>query len=272
MTDSTSHQVHVASADGTAIAVTVTGRGRPLVVSHGSLESAPFWQVLAEILAPQVTTYAVDRRGHGASGDNRAYAIEREQEDIAAVLDIAGPDAILLGHSYGGVIALGVALSRPPAALILYEPPLPLDGPVGGLAIETFEKALRDGDLDLALTVGLREFVKMPDAAIEGMRQEPVWPALASMTPTWTREVRAIDLFGGDLKRFADLDIPTLLIVGELSPLWLTTNSRRLQQAIPNADLVKIPGHAHLAHNTAPEAMASLILAFVVGAARGVGE
>jgi pimeloyl-ACP methyl ester carboxylesterase len=258
-----SRHLHVTSADGTDISVTVTGQGRPLVVSHGSLESAQFWQVLADALAPTLTTYAVDRRGHGASGDNPAFSIEREQEDISAVLELAGPDAMLLGHSYGGLVTLGVALNQPPAALILYEPPLPLDGPVGGTAIQLYEKALQQHDLDLALTVGLQHFVKMPDAVIDAMRQEPVWPALASMTPTWTREVRAIDDFGADLDRFAALDIPTLLIVGGFSPPWLTENSRRLQRVIPNADLVEIPGHAHVAHNTAPAEMAEAILAFV---------
>ncbi len=258
-----SRQMHVTSADGTDISVTVTGQGRPLVVSHGSLESAQFWQALADVLAPELTTYAIDRRGHGASGDNQAFSIEGEQEDISAVLVLAGPDAVLLGHSYGGLITLGVALTRPPVALILYEPPLPLDGPVGGAAIEPFENALQEEDFDLALTVGLQHFVKMPDAVIDTMRQEPVWPALASMTPTWTREVRAIDGFGADLDRFAALDIPTLLIVGGFSPPWLTQNSRRLQQVIPKADLVEIPGHAHVAHNTAPAAMAEAILQFV---------
>jgi pimeloyl-ACP methyl ester carboxylesterase len=255
--------LNVTSADGTDIAVTVTGQGRPLVVSPGSLESAMFWQLTANVLAPALTTYAVDRRGHGASGDNPSHSIEREQEDIAAVLELAGPDAVLLGHSYGGLVTLGLALSRPPAALILYEPPIPLDGPVGGDAIAAFDGAVAKGDLDEALTIGLRYFVRMPEPVIEGMRQDPVWPVLASMTPTWTREVQAIDQFGHDLDRLSGLDIPVLLITGELSPFWLADVSRRLQRALPSATLVEIPGHAHVAHGTAPEEMAELILAFV---------
>jgi len=106
MTDSPQHK-HVVSADGTTIGVTVTGQGPPLVVSPGSLNAAADWQFLADLLAPQMTTYTVDRRGRGASGDTTAHSIEREQADIAAVLELAGPDAVLLGHSYGGLVTIG---------------------------------------------------------------------------------------------------------------------------------------------------------------------
>jgi pimeloyl-ACP methyl ester carboxylesterase len=238
----------------------VTGQGRPLVIVPGSLHVAQDWQLLADILAPQVTTYAVDRRGHGASGDNPAFSIEREQQDIAAVLRLAGPEAVLLGHSYGGLVTLGVALRQPPAGFILYEPPLPLHGPIGGDALAPFEQAVRDGDLDHALALGLRTFLKLPPEAVETLRQAPGWPALASMTPTWAREVHAMEHFGDDLDRFAAVTTATLLVVGELSPPWLTDTSRRLQHALPNSRLVELPGQAHDAYLTDPQAMAEAIL------------
>ncbi len=77
MTDISPRQTQVTSADGTVIAVTVTGQGRPLVVSPGALCTAQDWQLLADVLAPHMTTYAVDRRGHGASGDSPDFSIER---------------------------------------------------------------------------------------------------------------------------------------------------------------------------------------------------
>jgi pimeloyl-ACP methyl ester carboxylesterase len=255
-------RTHVTSADGTTIAVTVTGQGRPLVVSPGALNTAQDWQPLANVLAPHMTTHAVDRRGRGASGDSPAFSIEREQDDIAAVLELAGPDAILLGHSYGGLVTLGLALRQAPAALIVYEPPLPLNWPVGGDALAPFEQAVRDGDLDHALTLGLRNFLKLPQEAIEVFRRDPVWSVRASLTPTWAREVRAMDAFGDDLKRFAALETSTLLVIGELSPPWLTDTSRRLQQALPNSRIVEIAGQAHDAFLTDPKAMAEAILAF----------
>ncbi|WP_376776147.1 alpha/beta fold hydrolase [Nonomuraea jabiensis] len=114
MTAATTHQSHMTSTDGTEIAVTVTGQGRPLVVSAGALNAAQDWQILADLLAPHFTTYAIDRRGRGASGDNSEHTIQREADDIAAVLELAGPDAILLGHSYGGLVTLAHALHQPP--------------------------------------------------------------------------------------------------------------------------------------------------------------
>ena len=263
MTDSTSRQQHVTSADGTTIAVTVTGQGRPLVVSPGSLSTAQDWQALADVLAPHVTTYAVDRRGHGASGDNADFSIEREQQDIAAVLELAGPDAILLGHSYGGVVTLGLALKHPPAAFILYEPPVPVGGPVAGEALAPFESAVHDGDLDGALTLGLRHFVKLPEPVIELIRSTPLWAPRAALTPTWPRELRGIDAFGADLTRFGALKSPTLLITGELSPPWLVEASQQLQRAIPKSRLVVISGQAHDAHLGDPEGVASTLLTFV---------
>src|SRR3954447_4314176 len=245
MANTQPRQAFVTSADGTKISVTVTGQGRPLVISPGALNTAQDWQLLADALAPHLTVHAVNRRGHGDSDDHEDHNLAREQDDIAAVLDLAGPDAILLGHSYGGIVSLGLALERPPAAFILYEPPVPVAGPVAGGALAPFERAVGDDDLDLALTLGLRHFVKIPDEVIEMLRSTPLWAPRAALTPGWVRELRAIDAFGADLDRFAALTMPTLLITGELSPPWLIDASLDLHRAIPGAEHVVIPGQAH---------------------------
>lgn len=264
MVDTTTKQLFVTSADGTRIAVNVTGEGPPLVVSPGSLSVPQDWQLVADALAPQMTTYAIDRRGHGASSDNQSYDIKREQEDVAAVLDLAGDGATLLGHSYGAVVALGLALELPPAQLIVYEPPLPLDGPVAGAALEACEQAVADGDLDLALTIGLREFVRVPEEGIGPFRQHPEWAVRASQVPGWIRELKATDAFGDGLDRFAKLKIPTLMIVGAVSPPWLVDVSRRLHGAVPGSRFVEIPGQAHDAHVLDPQAMAATIVEFAL--------
>lgn len=141
-------------------------------------------------------------------------------------------------------------------------------GAVGrSVAVEPFEQAVAEGDLDRALAMGVRDFLRIPPEAIEEFRSSPVWPVRASMTPTWAREVRAIDAFGGDLDRFNRLDVPTLLIVGQLSPAPLTAMSRRLHQVLPDSRLVEISGHGHEAYLTAPEAMAEAILPFALAEA-----
>jgi pimeloyl-ACP methyl ester carboxylesterase len=265
MTIHNSLRTHVISADGTTIAVNITGQGRPLVVVPGSLSHADDWQLVADILAPHLTSYAVDRRGHGASGDHPDFSIEREQEDIAAVLQLAGPQAILMGHSYGALVALGQSLQRPPAALIVYEPPIPIDGPVGGDALDGFDHAIQSGDLDLALTLGMRHFVKLPEPSIDALRCDPTWAVRVSRTPTWGRECRQTDAFSPDIDRFAASNTPTLLIIGEYSPPSLTEPSRRLQQVIPNSRITELSGQAHEAFLSDPDALAAAILAFTLG-------
>ena len=273
MTRTPIRRQHVTSADGTKIAVTITGDGPPLVVCPGSLATARDWQMVARALAPRMTTYAIDRRGHGDSGDSPAYRLEREQEDLAAVAGLAGPDVTLLGHSYGAVIALGLAghlarASRTPARLVLYEPPLHLDGPVGGAAVEEYARAVGEDDLDGALALGLREFVGMPDEAIALMRGQPIWARLSGMTPSWTREIRALDEFlaglGRDLGRYGAVSVPVLLLMGELSPPWLTTASRRLARSLPEVTVAELPGHAHDAHVFAASTVADQIAQFAL--------
>src|SRR5512139_4073493 len=117
----------VRSKDGTFIAYEKSGHGDPLVVVHGTSADHTRWGSVLKQLEERYTIYAVDRRGRGESGDTPPYNIEREFEDIAAVVDsIPGP-AYLLGHSYGAICSLEAALlSRNIKKLILYEPPITL--------------------------------------------------------------------------------------------------------------------------------------------------
>src|ERR1700753_68112 len=164
----------VTSADGTQLAVTVTGDGPPLVVCPGSLATARDWQLVPRERSPRLTTYALDRRGHGRSGDDPAYSLDREQDDLAAVIELAAashsagppPGVTLLGHSYGALIALtltvrlaGTALE--PARLVLYEPPLALDRLPGGTALPQYARAVAGGDPDRAVGNRLREVVRV---------------------------------------------------------------------------------------------------------------
>ena len=267
---------HVTSADGTEIAVTVTGDGPPLVVCPGSLATARDWQLVARALAPRMTTYALDRRGHGTSGDDPEYSLEREQDDLAAVAGLAAAahdEALtLLGHSYGALIALELArripAGIPPGRLVLYEPPLALESLVGGPALDEYARAVSADDTDRALAIGLREFVGMPDDAIAVMRQQPIWVRLSGMTPGWTREIRALDEFvadlAGDLSWYGTISIPVLLLMGELSPPWLTAASRRLARSLPDVTVAELPGQAHDAHIFAATAVADQIARFAL--------
>lgn len=264
MTEATK-QITLSSADGTDIAVHVTGSGPPLVISHGSVASGRDWQPVADALATRMTTYAVDRRGRGASGDHEPYDIQREQEDIAAVLKVAGPEATLFGHSFGALVALAVALEKAPAQLIVYEPPLPLNGPVGGEALAVCAQAIADGDPERALITGLRQIVGAPDEGIETFRKDAeFWSERVSLAASWIRELTATDAYDGTLDRFAGLGIPTLVIKGSVSPPWLADAATRLHGVVPGAELVEIPGQAHDAHVYEPGTVAEVIADFAL--------
>lgn len=116
----------VRSKDGTAIAFQRSGAGSPLVLVHGAVSDHSRWMPILPPLEKQFTVYALDRRGRGGSGDTKLYAIEREFEDIAAVVDSIGGPVDLLAHSFGAFCALEAArLTSNIGRLILYEPPPP---------------------------------------------------------------------------------------------------------------------------------------------------
>ncbi len=120
----------VISRDGTRIAVDKRGAGPALLIVGGSLADHRFYAPLAEALAPRFTVYTLDRRGRGHSEDTKPYAPEREVEDAAAVMALAGAPAFLYGHSAGCALALRAAAERPaPARLVLADPPYTPRGP-----------------------------------------------------------------------------------------------------------------------------------------------
>ena len=227
----------------------------------GSLATARDWQLVARALAPRMTTYALDRRGHGTS-DDPEYSLEREQDDLAAVAGSRPQPTTRLE------LARRIPAGIPPGRLVLYEPPLALESLVGGPALDEYARAVSADDTDRALAIGLREFVGMPDDAIAVMRQQPIWVRLSGMTPGWTREIRALDEFvadlAGDLSWYGTISIPVLLLMGELSPPWLTAASRRLARSLPDVTVAELPGQAHDAHIFAATAVADQIARFAL--------
>src|SRR5436190_5786548 len=119
------------SKDGTAIGCFVSGSGTPMVLVHGTSADHGRWAPIMPALERHFTVYACDRRGRGASGLGEPYAIEREFEDVAAVVDGIGGPVDLLGHSYGAICALEASRLTPHLRrLVLYEPPVPAGLPI----------------------------------------------------------------------------------------------------------------------------------------------
>ena len=114
MTTSTEvERITVRSPDGVDLAVWVEGQGPPLVLVHGSIQDHTISAALVAELRTDFTTYAMDRRGFGASSDEPSYSLDREFADVAAVVDEVaartGAPVVLWGHSFGASCAMGAA-------------------------------------------------------------------------------------------------------------------------------------------------------------------
>jgi pimeloyl-ACP methyl ester carboxylesterase len=150
------------SADGTTIGYLRRGAGPALVITHGSVSASEQWLPATEHLAQHFTCYVHDRRGRGRSGDATAYDLSTEVADIAALMAVAGPGAHLLGHSYGALCALAYAEAHAldGGTLLLFEPPLAVDGPVAGAALAAYRDLVAAGDLEGAFEFALVNFVR----------------------------------------------------------------------------------------------------------------
>jgi pimeloyl-ACP methyl ester carboxylesterase len=255
----------VVSQDGTPIAVFRSGSGPALVLVHGTSADHTRWARIAPAFEKRHTVYAVDRRGRGGSGDSPDYAIEREAEDIAAVVDSVGAPVVLLGHSYGAICSLEAArLTNGVARLVLYEPPVPTGitiVPTGlRLRIEACVAANRREE---ALELFFREVVCMPDEQLEMLRSDPAWRARIAAAHTVPREMRVEETYRFDAARFAALRTPTLLLLGGASPRFFAEATRQLDAALPDSRVAVLPGEQHVAMDSAPELFVRTVSEFI---------
>jgi pimeloyl-ACP methyl ester carboxylesterase len=232
---------------------------------HGSVSTHTDWMRVARLLSVRFSCFAMDRRSHARSGPGAsAYSIEREYEDICAVLAVAGPGAALAGHSFGAICAMGAALLHPVPRLVLYEPPLPAGGPIAGENLALYVRAVAEGDLDTALAIGLSKFTRLSDEAILKLRVSRAWPRLRILAPGWSRELEAMDSHPASLQRYRTLACPTLLLRGSVSPEHpMQDAARALSEVLPDVRVETLMGQGHMALRDAPGQVARLIADFL---------
>lgn len=267
------------SVDGTPIAVWTRGAGPPLVLVHGATLDHTTWELLLPHLDTSVTTHAIDRRGRGCSGDRPAYALAREHEDVAAVVDAVaeewGGPVDLLGHSFGGLVTLGAAARTARVRrLVLYEgwpaSPERRAARTEGL-LPAVEQLLAQGRREAALERFYREAIGLSDEEVAGIRALPSWPARVAAAPTLGREIRAVRE-GVDRTLIRQVAAPTLLLVGAASPVALADDAHRLAAVLPAARVEVLSGQGHLAHRRAPALLAERVLAFLTADDAGQGQ
>jgi pimeloyl-ACP methyl ester carboxylesterase len=241
----------VESADGTSIAFETTGAGPPLVLvggafcdRHAKAAGTPF----AAHLARRFTVLSYDRRGRGDSGDTPPWTIEREVEDLAAILAAAGGRALVYGISSGALLALEAAVRGLPIdRLALYEPPIVLDParqPSVRLADEVAALAA-SGRRSEAAELFLTRAVGTPAPAVAGMKQLPMWRGLEALAHTLGHDVRISAGALALVERAASLRTPTLLLVGGASPAWIHEGVRKLAAALPDGRYRSLDGQIH---------------------------
>jgi pimeloyl-ACP methyl ester carboxylesterase len=243
----------VRSSDGTTIAFDRSGEGDPVVLVGGAMADRAAATSVAARLAERFTVIAYDRRGRGDSGDTAPYAVDREIDDIAALIAEVGGSAFVFGHSSGAVLALdaaarGVGIEK----LALYEPPCAVDDtrpalPADYVAhLDELVAAGRRGDaVEYFLTVA----VLVPPEAVAGMRQGEMWPALEAVAHTISYDGRISmatmtpEPLPAD--RWASVTIPTLVMDGDESPPWMRNGVRALTEVLPNARQQTLAGQDH---------------------------
>jgi pimeloyl-ACP methyl ester carboxylesterase len=252
----------VKPSDSGAIAVWIEGDGPPLVLVHGSVSDHTAFAPLIGELRDEVTIFAMDRRGFGASPDGSGYSAEREFSDVAAVVDAVaartGEPVVLFGHSWGASCALGAAPQLPSLrALVLYEPSLGLRYPPG--SIDRIEARLAAGDNEGAVIEMLTDIVGMTEDEIEERRAAPNWPERVATAPTLAREARIEESWDWQPDRFADIDVPTLLLTGSETTADLAEVTLSTAAAIPGAQVHVLASHGHVAHRYAPAVVAEVL-------------
>lgn len=249
----------VVSMDGTPIAYDRRGRGPPVVLVDGALCSRSFGPMakLAALLEKQFTVFTYDRRGRGNSGDTPPYAVDREVEDIAAVVQAAGGSAYLYGASSGAVLALRAA-ARPIGVrkLALFEPPFVTAGapqPVPPDRIAEIVEHVRAGRRSEAVGTFLR-MVGTPAIFIPLMRIIPgVWSKLTAAAHTLPYDFAVLGDYGVNKPVPRDvasavtaIKVPTLVGVGGKSPGWMQHTVETISSGIAGARRHVLPGQTHV--------------------------
>ena len=229
----------------------MSGDGPPLVLVHGAGSARWSFDAVRPHLEPRFTVIAIDRRGRGDSTDGREYALERECEDVAAVVRDAGAGALLVGHSYGGLVAAGAAQLLDLPRLALYEPAMG-GGLTTGETIERWERMIEAGDGEAVVREFYRDIAGYGEDAIDELARGPVWEARTRIVPTVPRELRAELAHRFDPDALAALTMPVLLLLGTESPDWAVRSVRAYADAIPGAELSMLEGQGHSANMTAP--------------------
>ena len=254
----------VTSKDGTTIAFEKSGRGPAVVLVGGTLGDRSQQAPLAALLADQFTVFNYDRRAHGQSGDTPPYAVEREIEDLEAMIDEAGGSAFVYGTSGCAVLALEAAaygVAPKMKKLAMWEPPYIVDDsrpPAPHDYQEQLIELLAAGRRGDMLELFFTKAVGLPVEFVAQMRQAPFWSFQEALAHTLVNNAMIMGDFSIPAERIATVTIPILVMDGGETP-WLSHAAQAVADILPNAERHTLKGQPH---NVAPEAIAPALIEF----------
>jgi pimeloyl-ACP methyl ester carboxylesterase len=252
----------VSSKDGTTIAFDRMGEGPPVILVSGGSTDRMANAPLAALLASDFTVFNYDRRGRGPSGNTLPYAVQREVEDIDAVVDEAGGSAFLYGTSSGAALALEAAASALPITkLALWEPPYIVDE---GLRppkdqVEQYEKMLAEDRRGDAVEYFMTRIVGMPPEFVAQARAAPFWAAQEALAHTLPYDAIIMGDYSVPVDRAASIEVPTLVISGSASFPFFQETVEALAKALPHGEIRTLDGQTH---DVAPEVLAPVLKEF----------
>lgn len=264
----------VYSKDGTPIAYDQAGEGPPLILVSGALGERRHTQAtdLMAQLQPSFTVISYDRRGRGDSGDTQPYAVERELQDIEAIVDEVGGPVYLFGMSSGAVLALDAAnsLAQKVKKVALYEPPFIVDdsrAPVPDDYVARLDEAIEAGRPGDAVEIFMTKALLMPPEVVEQMKsprdqdggeaatRAPMWLGMEKVAHTLAYDGR---IMGGTMsgkplprQRWAGVTVPVLIAVGGDSEAFFHNGARALADTLPDATVRVLKGQNHAVSPTA---------------------
>lgn len=258
----------VTSADGTPITVERSGSGSPLVLVYGNGDVHDFWEEggVRSAFADHYTVYVIERRGRGESGDAAEYDLDREAEDVAAVVESIDEPVTLLGHSGGALYSLEATLRTDNLRkLIVYEPPIQVGDNELDITEELAEmRTLVDrGENEQALVLFASDIAGLPPDELDALRSAPIWQEMVDAAHTLPRELEAISEYEFEAARFADVSTPTLLLTGSESPPLYRDATNAVNDALPNSRIATFEGEQHMAMHTASDQFVDEVVTFI---------
>jgi pimeloyl-ACP methyl ester carboxylesterase len=256
----------ITSANGITVSYDEYGSGPPLVLVHGGFsDHISNWEFVKPFFEKQFTVYAIARRGRGATSATKGHTLEDEGMDVVAVMESIDKPMFLLGHSYGGQVALAAAAKAPDrvSKLVLYEPPWPTA--LERELLVRLESLAEAGEWDDFAMMFFGDGLRVPANELEDLRaSSQLWaPILGDAEASWG-DLCALIRYNFNVERFRQIRVPVMLQVGTESPRELYVTDE-LASVFADVRIEELHGQAHEGMTTAPRMYADAVMRFLLG-------